>query len=1002
MKLPETPIPISHEDYFKEAYTGVDAYASGLVHAVCNNGLYLPQKDCGTVYHRACQWLGLPDLPSATREAARNRVFKSLGWKRLKVLVISPTCDAESDDDPRLISLSSRYGKFLASEFERAGLSLSDIMWTALVRYTQPETAGTIKEVHQKACMPYMEADIEHIQPDVILAFGAPVARALFGKKTKIDAVKGVYPKLQLSSGKKVSVVVTQNPKAFLGGYANIEVFRNELSAACQLLSGRAPHEEEANDFTVMRSVADVKAICDRIRSATPSHIGFDTEYGNDLAREEFNYTISIQLSWARNTAAVVVLRDSTGPRFCKEDEASIWKELQDLFSDKRWKIAAHHARADVQQFYRAGYPIDERLEDALDTMLMHWVMYGDELQGLDHLCHKYLPQRYPYWVPLESWLSSQAVSSARLLEYGYAKVPEDVLVPYALRDAETVWVLADMLQQELHKSPVLENLYTSLVAPTSLHLMDVERQGLLINEQARSDLRLFYEPIEKGLLEKLRQELNWPSFNPASKDDVAAALFSKIDYKKKKTPPEGAKVLDLTPLCNTAKYPKPWSDIEDAGEGSLHSPSTKATVLSLIAKQHPDKVVLQLLKHYSVVRKFLTTYLKPQELNEHGVMKDGKGLHNNIHADGRVRTSLSQITSTMRYTSKKPNLQTRPKKQEAAAKDAASFYYHGKSFSDYAKAVEQKLITDESLLGMRSFATCIVPAPGNVFIEADFKTAEVCIWAFCSRDPTLMSMVLDGRDMHLEVACTSFNLPGRVDLPAALEAMQRGDPAPYRAWENKYKKEYSVQRTSAKTVNFGIMYGRGAASLAREIQSAGAQIDRDGAQRIIDDVANMFPLGWAWLQNNMDFAVEHGYVENCFGGRRYFQGVQHMSDKDRAAVRREASNSPIQGAVAGLLSKAGINLYKLLNRTEMGKALKARILLPVHDAFLCEVPAENAVKLYKALQLCMSDMNKIPGTDRSLGIDAEIYPDCWGGKKYDLSKPDEVKAFKQKYLLTA
>lgn len=168
-------------------------------------------------------------------------------------------------------------------------------------------------------------------------------------------------------------------------------------------------------------------------------------------------------------------------------------------------------------------------------------------------------------------------------------------------------------------------------------------------------------------------------------------------------------------------------------------------------------------------------------------------------------------------------------------------------------------------------------------------------------------------------------------------------------------------------------MYGRGARALAREIAKAGVEISVEETQAIIDNFATTFAKGWAWMQANMDSAIERGFVEDCAGRRRYFTGVGRLGRSQQAAARRQASNSPIQGTVAYLLSLAGVLLYRYRYHTDIGRRCGFKILLPIHDAFLCEVHRSMLKPTLEIIKLAMGKLCTIPGTGRHLGVDIDV-----------------------------
>lgn len=1026
------------------------------------SGMVLPAGKLGNVYYHPC---GSPQGSGGKSRflAERERIAsKYRGWRPTKYLVVLPSPTAQDEADLTCMSESTSGGALLRKELRRAGIHLSDVMVTYAHRFMLPRGVTSYGVQHMKDSRPYMQRDIQHCAPDVIIALGAAAIKALYGSSAKLDNVQGNVLDYQLTtnSGKvlhECKVVPTYSHLAFIGGHANISVFRSELRRAAELGASLYRARQFEKRFFVCETVKEVSDLCDLIEDESPPWIAFDTEFGNDVAREEFTYTLSVQLSWGENTAAFIKLRGQEEvfrpevdlpsyeealpliykkperakgspasyrnyAAYCKkieasvvwrqgheyhfehegryykggvkihsvEEERAIWDRLHKLLSNRKWRLSAHHLRVDADQCYRNGCDIDERIADGLDTLLMHHLLYGDEQQGLDHLVRKYAAHYGAFWLGLEEWLDNTG-SRNKHLQYGYRDIPLDILIPYALSDAAVTWTATEKLLEELNEpdNKKLKRLYFRQVAPASLHLLDIEREGIIVDEDRRAELRDFYQPIHDRLLARLRERINWPGFNPGSPEQIATLLFPNVDYKRKKQAPEGARTLDLEPICNTDKYPIPWDKLKAAGEEKFASPSTAAKTLELMYNQNRDIVELRLLRNISVINKFLSSYLKPQDVNEHGVVEDGKGFHCNIHGDGRVRTHLSQITSTGRLTSSKANLQTKPKKQEAAAFAAVIDCLYEMSVEDYEEAVERGEVEK---VKVNKFASCFVAPEGYALIEADFKTAEVFVWAYASGDKELIALVDNGRDIHSETAAKSFNLPELADLEFAINALANGEVEVYKAWADGIKDKYGALRIAAKTVVFGVMYGRGAPALTAEINKVVKEpITVDVAQQIIDGISKAYPDAWDWLVENSEKAVEQEFIENVFGRRRYFQGASQMSEWDQASVKREAKNSPIQGTVGDLLLKSGIMLRKALKDLEAeGNPLDMKILLPIHDAFLFEVKYEDVPRAVEVIEECMGRRNTLPGTEFSLGVDIEIMPHRWSDKAYDPHKKDE------------
>jgi len=1080
-----------HEEYRKQHYEAYDT--DEFIELVCNQSLVLPVHRLGNLDHLPCGWVGTAFSKASLPEERELQKSEARGWRPTRVMLILPSPNAKDVEEHTVLHPKTRVGRFLRDELKRAGLLLGECVATHVCRFTLPRTLNKYEQRHKKEGLPYLQADIEHCKPDVIIAFGADAVKALYGRKAKLDTYQGDVLDYEIG-GHSTKVIPTYSPFAFLGGHAEISVFRKELVRAREVKDDLFHRRNSGMDYRICATAEEVEALCQEIRKENPPWVAFDTEFGNRYAREEHNETLSIQLSWGPRTSAFIQLteqvevvkphpdvmsfeewaeakykdpwklfseKDSSARRgekryaayVAKEEKAVVWRQfheydfeykgkfykagkvmhspedwhriwysVQQLLLDRNWRICAQHLRVDCEQFDRNGYPITERIEDGIDTMLIHHLLYGDESQGLDHLVRKYCPSYGAFWRELEEYLESTGKRNKHL-QFGYRDIPYEILIPYAQIDADVTWQVALELLKELNQTETLKRLYFRHVAPTSWHLYQVERQGILIDEEQRSKLRDIYEPVYSDLLVRVREEANWPSLNPASDEQIKMLLYYGHKYKNAKTPPEGAHTLGLQPLFNTDKYPKDWKQILEEGEEEYHTPAVSAEALDLLHSDNSDIRILRLLKHLSVIGKFLSTYLAPQIANEFGVPEDGKGFHNNIWSDGRVRTRLSQLTTTGRYSSSKANLQTKPKKQEAAAFEALVEHTFECSIEDYEKRTYDgetdengnwlpgkepyqgpDRIEPEDRINVPKFASCFVSRPGYCLIEADFATAELCIWAYVSGDPALIEVVQKGRDLHSEVCATAFKLPELEDLPAAIAAIDSGDKATYDAWSSNIKKKYSALRIAAKSVNFGVMYGRGAAALAREINKVVSDpVSPEDTQAIINGLAKSFPEAWEWLVKNSDKAVKQEYIENAFNRRRYFQGANQMSEWDQAAVRREAKNSPIQGAVADLLAQAGVMLHrKLRDMRREGAAPGMEILLPVHDAFLFEIKYEDVPKALSLIYSCMGYENKLPGTEHYLGVDVEIFPHRWSDKGYDPEKEKDMEEYRSLYVTSA
>jgi len=218
-----------------------------------------------------------------------------------------------------------------------------------------------------------------------------------------------------------------------------------------------------------------------------------------------------------------------------------------------------------------------------------------------------------------------------------------------------------------------------------------------------------------------------------------------------------------------------------------------------------------------------------------------------------------------------------------------------------------------------REVRRAFIVEPGNVMIAADYSQVELRIAAHIANDPGLRAAFAAGQDIHRATAAKVLNIP--------LDQVT------------------SDQRSFAKRVNFGLLYGMGTQSLAQQ-----AGISMKEAQQFVDAYFAGFPNIRKYIDETKHKAKDDGYVETLLGRRRYFPILQTATRDPRTNImqrsaEREAINHPIQGTAADIIKIAMINIQRELAKQK----LKARLILQVHDELILEAP-ENEQDAVEAL----------------------------------------------------
>lgn len=252
-------------------------------------------------------------------------------------------------------------------------------------------------------------------------------------------------------------------------------------------------------------------------------------------------------------------------------------------------------------------------------------------------------------------------------------------------------------------------------------------------------------------------------------------------------------------------------------------------------------------------------------------------GLLKVIEPDGRIHTSFNQVeTRTGRISSVEPNLQNIPIRTEL-----------GREMRRFFRAEQ-----------------------GSLLIDADYSQIELRVLSDLANDEHMINAFNSGEDIHKTTASQVFGLPPEMITPSL--------------------------RSRAKAVNFGIVYGIGAFSLAKDIG-----VTNKEAKAYIDGYLANFSGVADYMNRMIETAKDKGYSETLFNRRRYLPELASSNRMLRAFGERVARNMPIQGTAADIIKIAMVKVDKRLEAENM----KARLILQVHDELIVEAPENEAEK---------------------------------------------------------
>jgi uracil-DNA glycosylase family 4 len=877
---------------------------------------------------------------------------------------------------------------------------------TFACKFSSPDISiDTIQASWVKNCAPLLAQELRLVKPDYILCLGADAAKAVFGTPTKLGGRVGniVVP---MPDGTEHSIqVMTALHPAFVSRRPDAyEELREHIKRFISLTKNTLNVEDvvdHAEIYTVdgLRETVDAM-IADKAPNA--NIIAIDCEWHGEYPTEPGAYLRTIQISNKDRWARTIVLRYEGGALAFRPDLDGVRTELLRLLKstpERHVRVGGHFLRADLPWLIDFGVDVrpeyapdndpENRLRGGWDTSLLYHAYNETAKYGLDGCSMKFTTAPI-YWERLDKWKKEYCTRNKLKADElgGYGNCPSHILNPYANYDVDVTRRIMlqfygtdgtdGLLSADMYRNDCWLPYWTAHQA--SLAFLEMEMTGLVIDKDRADELTQLFMLTQDQLLEEVRQELNWPAFNPKSHPQLAVALFGRKfikNFTNKIAVPEEAKTLNLKPIKTTGKRPKLWKDIPDAAKVTA-PPSTDKESLGILGHNNPTaakirdyKFISQVLQ--SVLRKPNETEEGDFETDDGGNYKYEKGLVGCVHADGKVRTHLFQTKETGRASSSRPPLQNLSSRRE----------------DDYKRILGKERYQHPVRSVLR------VPE-GCVGIETDLTGAELAVLAWLSQDSNMIEHVRrnllpeehpDHYDIHSRQACKTFNL--RDVEPTKTGLVNAGKKG---------------LRIAAKNVNFGIPYGRGSEAIARQCKEEGVNVTPDECQAMIDAYFDSYPGTSTFLAECRERARHPGWLVGPYGRfRRFIPAPEH----ERGIIgeqQRQAQNFPIQGGVADAVSIALANFmrYRVAN-----PEVKYDVALQIHDAIMLIVPIEHAERVYKeVIPLCMID--DVPFWPRRLdgrlipvpepyhfGMDRDVFVH-WGEKL----KREQIEALGMHWLL--
>ncbi len=413
----------------------------------------------------------------------------------------------------------------------------------------------------------------------------------------------------------------------------------------------------------------------------------------------------------------------------------------------------------------------------------------------------------------------------------------DEVIQEYGLSlntPAFSLYTIYNVLNDKLANENML-SLYQDVELPLADVLFDMEDSGFKIDTSALSETGEKYRKLISELENQIRELAGEPTLNVNSPKQLGEVLFEKLTLAKGKKTKTGY--------------------------------STTAEVLEKLEPLHP---IVPLILRFRQIQKLLSTYID--------------GFRPLIEKNtGLIHTTFNQtLTSTGRLSSKEPNLQNIP-------------------------------VRDDEGKELRKF---FIPRDENhLLVGADYSQIELRLLASFSGCQSLISAFKSGKDVHSATASKVFGTP-----------LDKVTPS---------------QRSSAKAVNFGIIYGMSEYGLAKQLK-----ISNQEARAYIDSYFKQYPEVKEYMDKNVAFAKENGYSITLLGRKRVIPELLSSNFMTRQFGERVAMNMPLQGSAADIIKLAMLGVYNRLKKEN----LKSKLILQVHDELIIDTLISERKQVEKLL----------------------------------------------------
>lgn len=804
------------------------------------------------------------------------------------------------------------YGKIcdkLRESIERRGIPIDDCYWTSLVKCPLKDDYGDITAKMASPCLDRLWAEIEVIDPDIIVPMGKQVLSRLIGS-VAITKLRGNAVEKEIC-GKTRVIMPIIHPRLAMKKPLYKTYILKDLDNLADLYENGFK-QVSGVEYTYCETKENAIEVIQKFQNS--EWLCFDLETTGTNPFDKASKIVCISLCDKPHTGVTIPLFHRESP-IVGDDRLEVIAELKKLLENPKIKKIAQNGKFDIKWL---KYWLDIDVANfCFDTMLAHYLGVSEEAgsQGLKAMAWEFTDMG-GYDNDLDEYRSTLP----KAIQYNYDYIPWEILRRYAAADVDCAFRMKDILYPIIYGNPKWKVLMDEFLMPASIALRDIEIGGMFMNPGVAAMYKQSYQAERDRIVNKLYQFPEVLELEREGRDKWAERVAIQQIPKKLRTPEEAQKFEDYKRYKDYTFNFGSQAQLKELlfnRLGLVTSVRTKKNELSCskdalkeMAKQHElPEIMIEL-------RKIDT--LQGMFIEKLPTLRDEKGLlHSTFNIIG---------TKTGRMSSEDPNFQQLPRKTG----DIFSFQYHNEPKALFPSRF--------NLNGKRN--GCI--------LQFDYSQLEIRVAGMISKDQNLLHVYQSGEDLHKATASKVWHMPIEEvtsDLRTQAKAVNFG----------------VIYGKSGSTFGMDLFYGN------KEGQTLDVQEARELGSKLVKDYLSAFPGLSQWIKDTVKLAKKQGYVETMFGRRRRLPDLKSSIFSLKAEAERQAVNAPIQGTGSDMTLKSIILIQDYINSHK----LKSKMICTVHDSLVFDVYFPELQELFEVIKHTMEHVHE-PYIDSPVPILAE------------------------------